>query len=249
MRKHHLHIFIVVYALGIVGLACFSVRELLSPTFRYVSPTSPIIFGIGWIIFGGYYLAYDRVSDLAEKWIEGILSGLCISTFLYIADRYYIIREYHEESDFWGEHYWTTVTKRLLLPDGVIYPIIIFMIAWLAIDIRKSKFDNAIIKFILLIISIISFLVIPTGNQSKIIITTIVSTALAVGYYYLRTVDNRQKRISALLYITLSLGVLATLLKHWGFISTNLLLQDYTVAKLAEVFSDFVVFLLVDCHT
>lgn len=245
MKKYRL-IATITYALGATVLAYFSGQELLSPDFtlRSIEVTSPIIYFIGWTVIGGYYLVYDYVPDYGEKWIEGIISGLSVSIFLYIADRYFVFREYHEQSDFWSDHSWTIVTKRAWLPNEVILLVVCFFVAWLAIDIWKSKFDNAIVKFVLYITSIISYLVVPASSEAKILFTTIISTSLAIGYYYFRQIENKRKQISMLLYATLSLGVVATIVKHWDFFSRELLIQEYTLSGLAEVFSDFVIFLL-----
>ncbi|MCG2784916.1 MAG: hypothetical protein L6461_07390 [Anaerolineae bacterium] len=244
MKKHRLKTAILVYILGFILLAYFSGRNLLSHNFNLRFIDTTFIFFIGWTIFGGYYLIYDNISDSAEKWIEGTISGLSVSIFLYFADQFLVIRKYQERSDFWGNHTWTIETKRASLPNEAAFLIILFFIIWLAIDIWKLKFDNAIVKFVLFIISIISYLVIPANSELKIIFTTIISIALAFGYYYFSQIKSARKQISILLYVSLSLGVIATIMKHWDFFSRKLLIQDYTFSGLAEVFSDFVVFLL-----
>ena len=83
-----------------------------------------------------------------------------------------------------------------------------------------------------------------TGILYCCIFTTIISISLAVGYYYFKQIKSTRKQINMLLYSTLSLGVIATIIKHWDFFSRKLLMQEFTLSGLAEVFSDFIVFLL-----
>jgi hypothetical protein len=229
----------------ISNLAIYSVRYIYYSLHYYSTLFGPIPWGI-WIIVGLYILLYDRVSDLAEKIMEGLISGTLISLFFYVAQTYLLQME-RQETDCWHNDCYGSILIPRVATENLQQVLIlasIFLIIWSSVDLLKRKPENIVTKAALFIVGLITFLIFPVKNEVRYFVAPLTTLAFAIAYYYWRELNDRRKQTTVVVFLLIAIGMVTATIKHWGFLTEDIILGNYTHSELAEVVTDFLLFLL-----
>lgn len=213
---------------GRIGTALIAeARFLWNLQLYYLLLWSTLPFFLGWTILFGYLLLYPRIAGYSYKWIEALITGFGTAFLIWSV-----------------EHFIPLPGPDATLSPSSITFIIIYIVLWFGPDIWFRQTDNFIAKAILLAGTLAAFAIFPLEQNLKLIVVPLFTLALAFGYGYWRTIEDRRRQLSVLIYTTLIVGVTAAVAKHWGFFTSGIFTGQYEQADLGELVNDFIVFFL-----
>lgn len=211
----------------------------------YSTVFGPVPWGV-WIIVGLYILLYDHVSDLTEKILEGLISGTLISLFFYAAQDYLVEIEIKETDCWFGDCYGSISIPHVATENlqQVLLFASIFLIIWSSIDLLRHKPENIVTKVVLFVIGLVTFLIAPAKTEIRYYVVPLATLVFAVAYYYWRELKDRRKQTVVIVFLLVALGMITATIKHWGFFTEGIILGTYSSSGLAEVVTDYLLFLL-----
>lgn len=184
-------------------------------------------FLAGWVLLFGYLLIYKRIGDFSYKWIEALVTGVGVAGLILLVERAQAVPR-----------------PGYTLPPSYTYLSLVYLFIWFIPDIWNQRLDNLIAKAILLIGTLVAMALLPLGLLAKLVVVPILVVLLAFGYGHWRKIETQRKQIAVIVYVTLLIGVLAAVAKHWTFFTSQIFTGDYKREELAELINDFFLFFL-----
>ena len=193
----------------------------------YLLSWTTLPFLAGWVLLFGYLLIYRHIVDFPYKWIEALVTGVGVAGLILLVEKLRVVP---------GPGY--------TLPPSFTSFSLVYLLIWFAPDFWYRRLDNLIAKAILLIGTLVAMALLPLGLIVKLVVVPILIVLLAFGYGRWRKIETQRKQIAVIVYVTLLIGVLAAVAKHWTFFTSQIFTGDYQREELAELINDFFLFFL-----
>jgi len=210
-------------------------QSIYHKTLFYIFDFTTLPFVVGWVVLGGYLVLYKRIADFPLKWLEGVVTGLGVSTLLYLVN-HFLVRYQEIEVG--------RLVPTVELSNRVVFLCAIYLLIWFAPDAWYKRSENFLTKALLLVSTLAAFAIVPVSFDSKLILAPLFSFLLALGYFLWKRIGDSRKQLATLVYLTLAIGLIAAISKHWDFFTLRIFTDQHNRADLAEFINDFVIFLL-----
>jgi hypothetical protein len=104
--------------------------------------------------------------------------------------------------------------------------------------------DNLFAKILLFVAGVVSFFLLPLDIDMKQLAVPFVTLPLSIVYYIWGSISDTRLRVGSLVYLTVGVGLVAGIMKHWSVFFGGGLIERYSWSDFGEMVLDFIVFVL-----